>query len=149
MLNTSQKLDNKNSVTWWYVFKTSWRRFCKTSWRRLEDVLKRYGQDEYNSLDQDIFKTSSEDVWSLRIYSSSPRRLEDVVRRRRPKTSTRRLHQDECFLGSLIRVTRLVPVCLVKKLLILCKAFYMAVGSSNKSLKKLTPKLIIDAQIWY
>ena len=136
-LSTSQRLVNKNSLTWWYVFKTSWRclqdvfarrledvlktslrrlgkmswrrleevlktswrRFSKKSWRHLENVLKTYGQDEYIGLDQDVFKTSSEDVWLIRIYSSSSRHLEDVFWRRRRKTSSRRLHQDECLLG--------------------------------------------------
>ena len=105
MLNTSQRLFNKNSLAWWYVFKTSWRclqalfarRFenvlklswrrledvlarrledaLKMSWKRLEDVLKTYGQDEYIGLNQDVLKTSAEDVWLIRLYSSSSRRL--------------------------------------------------------------------------
>ena len=61
------------------VLKTSSKRLedvLKTSWKRLEDVLKTYSQDEYIGLDQDVLKTSSED--------------EDE----------RRLHQDECLLGS-------------------------------------------------
>ena len=40
VLNTSRRRVNKNSLTWWYVLKTSWRYLCKTSWRCLEDVLK-------------------------------------------------------------------------------------------------------------
>ena len=110
MLNTSQRLVNKNSLTWWYVFKTSWRCLqdvfarrledvlktswrrledvlktflqdvLKTSWKRLEDVLKTYGQDEYIGLDQDVLKTSSEDVRLKRTYSSWSRRLEDVLK---------------------------------------------------------------------
>ena len=77
MLNASQRRVNKNSLTWWYVLKTSSRYLSKTSWRRLqnvlktssrclENVLKTYGQDEYifwrrNAkgqhirLDQDVF----------------------------------------------------------------------------------------------
>ena len=120
----------KNCLTWWYVFKTSlrclqdifarrlgktswrcledalkmsWKRLedvLKTSWKRLEDVLKTYGQDEYIGLDQDVLKTSSEDVWLIRIYSSSSRRLEDVFWRRRRKTSLSR----RMFAGLLVRL---------------------------------------------
>ena len=86
MLNTSQRLVDKNSWTWWYVFKTSWRCLqdvfarrledvLKTSWRCLEDALKTYGQDEYIGLYQDVLKTSSKDVWLIRIYSSSSTRM--------------------------------------------------------------------------
>ena len=39
-----------------------------------------YGQHEYIGLDQDILKTSSEEVWLIRIYSSSLRLLEDVLK---------------------------------------------------------------------
>ena len=91
------------------VLKTSWRRLqnvlnkswrclkdvLKTSWRRLEDVWPR----RLFGLHQDVLKTSSEDVWVKRIFSSWSRRLEDVFWRRRRKTSSRRLHQDECLVG--------------------------------------------------
>ena len=96
-LNTSQKLVYKNSLTWWYIFKTSWRCLqdvfarrledvleaswrClgKTFWKCLEEVWKMYGQNEYIGLNQDALKTSSEEVWLIRIYSSSSGRLEDV-----------------------------------------------------------------------
>ena len=46
---------------------------------------------------EDVLKTSSEDVRLRQTYSSWSRRLQDVFWRR--KTSSRRLHQDECFLG--------------------------------------------------
>ena len=74
------------------VLKMSSRRICETFWRRFEDVLKTswkrvskaslktYGQDDYIGLDQDVLKTSSENVWLIRIYSSSLRRLEDVLK---------------------------------------------------------------------
>ena len=68
--------------------KTSWRHFegaLKTSWRRLENVWPRRG------LDQDVLKTSSEDVWLRWIYSSWSRSPEDIFRRLRRKTSSRRL----------------------------------------------------------
>ena len=38
---TSQRRFNKNSLTWWYVLKTSWRYLCKRSWKHHQDVLKR------------------------------------------------------------------------------------------------------------
>ena len=92
------------------VLKTSWKRLedvlarrledvLKTSWKRLENVLKTYSQDEFIGLDQDVLKTSSKDVLLRWIYSSWPRRLEDVFWRRRRKTSSRRLHQDEYLVG--------------------------------------------------
>ena len=119
MLNTSQRRVNKNTLTWWYVFKTSWRCLqdvfarrledvLKTSWRcledvlktscvlkmcwrRLENVLKTYGQDEYIGLDQDVLKTSSEDVRLRRTYSSWSRRLEDVLKTSSEDEDERRL----------------------------------------------------------
>ena len=81
------------------VLKTSWQDVLKTSWKRLEDVLKTYSQDEYIGLDQDVLKTSSEDMRLKRTYSSWWRRLHNVFWRWRRKTSSRRLHQDECLLG--------------------------------------------------
>ena len=102
------------------VFKTSWRRLenaLKRSWRRFEDVFKtswRCLEDVFARRLEDVLKTSwrrmaktnilvltktsSEDVRLRRTYSSW-RRLEDVFWRRRWKTSSRRLHQDECLLG--------------------------------------------------
>ena len=52
----------------------------KMSWRCLEDVLKTSWRcmDKTNILV--LIKTSSEDVWLIRIYSSSSRRLEDVLK---------------------------------------------------------------------
>ena len=64
MLNISQRLVTKNSLTWWYVFKTSWRCLQDIFVRRLEDVLRRL---------EDVLKTS----W---------KRLENVL-----KTSWRRM----------------------------------------------------------
>ena len=110
MLKTTQRLVNKSSLLWWYVFKTSWaclqdvfaRRLedvLKMSWRRLENVLKtsltRYSQTSWRHLEdectrriycswrrrlEDVLKTSSEDVWLIRIYSSSSRHLEDILK---------------------------------------------------------------------
>ena len=103
------------------ILKTSWKRLqdtlktflqkvLKTSWKRLEDVLKRFGQDEYIGLEQDVLKTCSEDVWLIRIYSSSSRRLEDVFWRWRRKKSSRYLRQDECLLGSAIVSNRTIHI---------------------------------------
>ena len=95
MLNTFQRRVDKNSLTWWYVLKTSWRYLCKTSWRSLEDVfqdvlktswkhleyvLKTYGQDEYIGFDQDVLKASSEVTRLRRTYLSWSRRLEDIFK---------------------------------------------------------------------
>ena len=67
---TSWKGINKNSLTWWYVLKTSWRHLCKTSWRCLKDVFARRLED---------------------VLNTSWKRLEDVFWRRKRKTSRRRL----------------------------------------------------------
>ena len=74
---SSGRVDN-NSLTWWYVLKTSGR-FLKDIFPRrkwLEDALKRYHRDEYVRLDQDILKMSYEDLWLKSIYPSWSRRLE-------------------------------------------------------------------------
>ena len=80
------------------VLKAFLRDVLMPPWNRLEDVLKTYGQDKYIGLDQDVFKTSSEDVWRRPIYSSWSRRLLKTKTKDVFKTSSRRLHQDECLL---------------------------------------------------
>ena len=93
------------------VLKTSWsfledilgRRLedvLKTSWRCLKDVLKTPWRRMAKTKLLVLTKASSEDVWLRRIYSYLSRRLEDVFWRWRRKTSSRRLHQDECLLGT-------------------------------------------------
>ena len=96
------------------VFKTSWRRlqrntFClpwpllKTSSRRLQDVFAiRLPKTSSRRL-QDVFKTCLQDVLQLCFQDVledkkmlQRRRLEDVL-----KTSSVRLHQDECLLGNI------------------------------------------------
>ena len=84
---------NKNSLTWWYVLKASWRDLCKTSSKRLEGILKiswrRFCKTSWRRL-EDVLKTSwrrLEDVWPRRIYWSWPRRLEDVFWRRKAKAN--------------------------------------------------------------
>ena len=107
---------NNNSLTWWYVLKTSsrcledtflrrleevlkmsWRRFCKTSWwplqdvlaRRLEDVSPRRIYSSWSRHLEHVLKPSSEDVWLMGKYTSLLRRLEDVFWRRRRITPSR------------------------------------------------------------
>ena len=102
MLNASQRLVNKTRLTWWYIFKTSWRclqdvfarrledvlktswrhleNVLKTSWRRLENVLKTSWRrmDKTNIL---VLTKTSWRRWLIRIYSSSSRRLEGVLKK--------------------------------------------------------------------
>ena len=107
--------------------KTSWRYLCKRSWRSLEDVFKTSWRrlEEVLKTLQDVLKTSwrriakanilvltktswkrLEDVfWRRRakanifvLIKTSWRGLQDVFWRRRRKTSSGRLHQDECLL---------------------------------------------------
>ena len=101
----------------------SWRSLedvLKMSWRRLEDDLKTFFQYVLKTSwrrFEDVLKTSwkcLEDVWPRQIYWSWSRRLlkthkyskyvclEDAFWRRRQKTFSRRLHQDECLLGYLL-----------------------------------------------
>ena len=58
------------------VLKMSWRAFCKTSWRRLQNVL----------------KTSWRRIAKMNMFVLS--KTKGIL-----KTSSRRLHQDECLLG--------------------------------------------------
>ena len=124
MLNASQRRVNKNSLTWWYILKTSWRCLKDTFPRTLEDGLKTSSRHL-----EDVLKTfwrRLEDIWPRRIYSSWSRHLEDVLkmssedlwlrwiylswsrRRRRQKTKTtktnknissRRIFVGKFFLG--------------------------------------------------
>ena len=102
MLKASQRLVNKNSLTWWYVLKISLldvlkiylsylQNVLKTSWRcledifqdvlarRLEDVLMKFWRRLQNVLKMssrclgDVFARSLEDV-----LKTSWRRLEDI-----------------------------------------------------------------------
>ena len=111
MLKASQRLVNKNSLTWWYVLKISLldvlkiylsylQNVLKTSWRcledifqdvlarRLEDVLKKFWRRLQNVLKMssrclgDVFARSLEDV-----LKTSWRRLQDVFWRRKAKAN--------------------------------------------------------------
>ena len=95
------------------VLKMSWRRFCKTSWRCLEDVFARRLEDVLKTFWRRLGKTS----WRCLedVLKTSWRRLENVLKTswRRiaktnilvlTKTSWIRLHQDECLLGSLLKL---------------------------------------------
>ena len=138
MLNTSQRLVNKNSLTWWYVFKTSWRCLqdvfarrledvlarrledvLKTSWRRLENVLKTSWRRMAKTNILVLTKTSwrcLEDVFWRRMINknifvfikTSWRRLSKTKAKDVFKTSSRRLHQDECLLGILFHFNKKV-----------------------------------------
>ena len=104
----------------------SWQYVLKTSWKRLDDVLKTYAQDEYVGLDQDVLKKAWTRMTKTNIVvliKMSRKRLEHVFWRSMSKanifvlmktfwrrllksktkdvfkTSSRRLHQDECLLG--------------------------------------------------
>ena len=103
------------------VLNTSWKCLSKTSWRRLQDILKTFLQDVWKTSWrrfedilarrlEDALKTSSEDVYGKYIWLD-----ENVLKTswRHPlktktkdvfKTSWRRLHQDECLLGSFLFV---------------------------------------------
>ena len=86
MLNNSPRFVNKNSLTWWYVLKTSWRYFCKKSWRCLGDDLNMSSEDVLNTFLQDVFKTfwrRLKDVFARRlenVLKTSWKRLEDVLK---------------------------------------------------------------------
>ena len=108
------------------VSKKSWQDVLKTPWKRLDDVLKTYDQDEYVGLDQDVLKKAWTRMTKTNIVvliKMSRKRLEHVFWRSMSKanifvlmktfwrrllksktkdvfkTSSRRLHQDECLLG--------------------------------------------------
>ena len=100
-------------TSWWYLCKTSWRRLeeaFKRSWRRFKDVLKTSSKRL-----EDVLKAHGQDKWTnvLVLTKTSWRRLEDVFWRRKAKANIfvliktssededkRRVHQDECLLGS-------------------------------------------------
>ena len=74
----------------------------KTSWRRLEDIWPRRLRWSWSRRLQDVLKMSWRHMAKmimLVLLKMSWRRLEDVFWRWRWKTSSRRLHQDECLLG--------------------------------------------------
>ena len=75
VLNASQRPVNKNSLTWWYVLKTSWR--C------LEDVFARLLEDVLKTSWRRMNKTNI-----LVLIKTSWRRLEDIFWRRMTKTNT-------------------------------------------------------------
>ena len=104
------------------VLKMSSRRICDTSCRRFEDVLKTYGQGECIGLDQNILKTSSEDVWLIRIYSSSWRRLEDALKMSFEDENER--HLQDVFKTSSLRRMSLPP----PKIITLCRVYNITRG---------------------
>ena len=81
---------------------TSWKRLdniLKISWTRLEDVWPRQIFWSWSRRLENALKTSSEDVWVRRRYLPWSRRLLKPKTNDVFKTSSRRLHQDECLLG--------------------------------------------------
>ena len=92
------------------VLKTSWRCLedvSKTSWRCLEDIWPRRKYWSWPRRLEDVFKTSSEDVrlgehirLDQDVLKTSWRRLLKTKTKNVFKMSSRRLHQDECLLGS-------------------------------------------------
>ena len=118
--NTSQRLLNKNSSTWWYVLKTSWRFLFKTSQRCVEDVLARCLEDVLTRCLEGAFTTS------LVLIKTSWRRLLKTKTKDVFNTSLRRLHQDECLLGlPFLKVTNLIPkfFCFFLKRTSSCRLF--------------------------
>ena len=119
MLNASQRRVNKNSLTWWYVLKTSWRYLCKTSWKCLEERRRK----------TNIFlKTKTKDVF---------------------KTSSIRLHQDECLPGYFtehLSLTTFVPWILQSQSIIYSIYSVEVVRESN--LCWLSGK-VISIKAWY
>ena len=114
------RLENFLNTSWKHLRKASWRCLdvlktflqdvLKTSWRRLENVLKTSWRCMTRTNILVLIKTSwrrLEDVFWRRmskanifaLIRTSWRRLEGVFWRRRQKTSSRRLHQDECLQG--------------------------------------------------
>ena len=84
---SSTRLQRNNftsSMTYWRSLEDVWPRRIYWSWpRRLEDMFWR------RKAKANIFV----------FIKTSWRRLEDVFWRRRRRTSSRRLHQDDCLLG--------------------------------------------------
>ena len=88
-----------------YVFQD----ILKTSSRRLQDVFAIHLPKTSSRRLQDVFKTSSrrlQDVFARRLAIMSSRRLQDVLEDKIMlhlqdvcKTTSVRLHQDECLLG--------------------------------------------------
>ena len=85
VLNTSRRSVNKNSLTWWYAWKTSWIHLCKTFRKHFENVLKTSWRC--------MTKTNI-----LVFTKTSWRCLEDVFWRRRQKAPLR--HFQDVFINA-------------------------------------------------
>ena len=92
------------------VLKMSWRRFWKTSWRHLENVLKTSWRQMAKTNIMVLIKMSwrrLEDVfWRCKykanifaLIKTSWRRLLKTKTKDDFKTSSKRLHRDECLVG--------------------------------------------------
>ena len=92
------------------VFKMSWRRLQRNTFRLprpLEDVFKTHLQYVFLKRLQDVFKTCLRDVLQLCLQDVFASRLAIMSSRRLGrqknvtlKTSSVRLHRDECLLGT-------------------------------------------------
>ena len=80
------------------VLKMSWRQFCKTSWGRMTKTsILVLIKTSWRSLEDFFWRRMSKGNIFV-LMKTSWRCLEDVLWRWRRKMSSRRLHQDECFL---------------------------------------------------
>ena len=98
------------------VLKRSWRCLedaLNLSWKRFEDVWKTYGQDEYIGLDQDVFWRHMTKANIFVLIKTSWRRLLKTKTKDVFKTSSWRLHQDECLMG--IIIIKYVWICLLRQ----------------------------------
>ena len=102
MFNTSRRRVNKNSLTWWYVLKTSLKRSLQNvlnmSWRFLEDVFARRLEDFLKTSWRQLGKRSwrcYEDVLKMfwrRLCKMSWKRLEEFW-----QDVLKTYDQDECI----------------------------------------------------
>ena len=131
---------NENSLTWWYIIKTSWRRFLqdvlKTSWWGFEGVLARHLASLWhleNVLKMPWRRMTKRNI--LVLIKMSWRHLQNVFWRRMSKenlfnliktswrrllktkikdvfqTSSRRLHQDKCLLDYIFLYLTCLVLC--------------------------------------
>ena len=98
-----KELSQQTFLVFQDVFKTSWRRLQRNTFRlpkRLQDVFKTYLRYVFLKLLQDVFKTPSK-TSSRRVCKKSCNYVFKTSRQKNVtlKTSSVRLHQDECFAG--------------------------------------------------
>ena len=111
---TSWKRVTKNSLTRWYVLKSSWRHLWKTSWKCLEDVLKMF----WRSFCKTSWKRLSKTSWTCLkgVLKTYWKLLEDLLKmswRRFCKTFWR--HIENVLNTSWRRITKINKLVLIKK----------------------------------